>query len=72
MKRWFDAQKATPNIFQEGGLVLKWEVERSKVGKHKKFESLWFSPYLIAGHVGKYAFKIAKLNGWELLISING
>jgi len=72
IKRWFDVRKVTPDIFLKGDLVLKWNVDRSKVGKHKKFESLWSGPYLITGHTRKNAFKIAKLNGWKLPILVNG
>lgn len=72
MKRWFDTHKVTLDIFQEGDLVLKWDVDKFEARKHKKFESLWSRPYLIARHVGKNTFKLAKLNGWELPISING
>lgn len=60
------------DIFQEGDLVLKWEEDRSKAKNHKKFESLWSRPYLIAGRVEKNDFEIAKLNGWKLLILVNG
>jgi len=52
--------------------VLKWDEDRTKVRKHKKFESLWSRPYLIAGHAEKNAFEIAKLNGWKLPILVNG
>ena len=40
--------------------------------KHKKFEALWYEPYMIAKCIGKNSFEIAKLNGWKLSISING
>jgi len=72
IKRWFDTWKATLDIFKEGDLVLKWDVDRSRAEKHNKFESLWIGPYLIVGHAGKNAFKLAKMNGWELPISVNG
>jgi len=72
MKRWFDAWKATSNTFKEGDLVLKWDEDRTKSKNHKKFESLWFGPYLIARCIRKNAFEIAKLNGWKLPISVNG
>lgn len=72
VKRWFDTWKATLDIFQEGDLVLKWDMDRFGAGKHNKFEALWSRPYLIARHARKNAFKLAKLNGWELPISVNG
>ena len=72
MKRWFDTQKCSLDTFKEGDLVLKWDEDRAKFRKHKKFESLWSKPYLIARCIGKNAFEIAKLNGWKLSISVNG
>jgi len=72
VKRRFDTRKATLNIFQEGDLVLKWDMDRSGAEKHKRFESLWSKPYLIVGNAKKNAFKLAKLNGWELPILVNG
>lgn len=72
MKRWFDTRKATLDTFKEEDLMLKWDEDRAKLGKHKKFESLWSEPYLIAKCIGKNAFELAKLNGCKLSISVNG
>lgn len=72
MKKWFDIQKATSKNFKEEDLVLKWDEDRTKSGKHKKFEALWSKPYMIAKCIGKNSFEIAKLNGWKLTISVNG
>jgi len=52
--------------------VLKWDVDRSKAKKHKKFKSLWSGTYLITEHAEKNALEIAKLNGWKLPILVNG
>lgn len=64
MKKWFDNQKVSFDHFKEGDLVLKWE-------KYKKFESLWSRLYLIAKCIKGNPFKLAKLDGWKLSISIN-
>lgn len=52
--------------------MLKWDEDRAKIKKYKKFESLWFEPYMIARCIGKNLFEIDKLNGWKLLILVNG
>ena len=72
VKRWFDGQKSTLDTFREGDLVLKWDEDRAKPGKHKKFESMWSGPYVVAKCIGKNAFELAKLNGCKLPISVNG
>lgn len=46
MKINFD-KKARVRIFREGDLVLKWDADREKPGKHSKFDALWSGPYLI-------------------------
>ena len=47
MKKIFD-RKARVRIFREGDLVLKWDVERTKLGRHSKFDTLWSGPYVIS------------------------
>ena len=49
VKRNFD-KKARVRIFREGDLVLKWDVDRVKLGRHSKFDTLWSGPYLIASY----------------------
>ena len=46
VKKSFD-RKARVRIFREGDLVLKWDVDRAKPGRHSKFDALWSGPYLI-------------------------
>lgn len=38
VKKWFDNQKGSLNYFK-GYLVLKWDEDRVKPEKYKKFES---------------------------------
>lgn len=54
---WFDKNKFSMIILQEGDLVLKWDEDRAKPGKHKKFDSMWSGPYQIARVVGVNAFE---------------
>lgn len=46
VKRIFD-KKATTIIFREGDLVLKWDVDRAKLGRNSKFNAMWSGPYVI-------------------------
>ena len=46
MKRSFD-KKAKSRVFREGYLVLKWDVDIEKVGRHSKFDTLWSGPNVI-------------------------
>ena len=46
VKKSFD-KKARVRIFREGDLVLKWDADREKLGRHSKFDALWSGPYLI-------------------------
>ena len=46
VRRSFD-RKAKVRTFREGDLVLKWDAEREKLGRHSKFDTLWSGPYLI-------------------------
>ena len=46
VKKSFD-KKARVRIFKEGDLVLKWDADREKIGRHSNFDALWSGPYLI-------------------------
>ena len=46
VKKSFD-RKARVRIFKEEDLVLKWDADRAKPGRHSKFDALWSGPYLI-------------------------
>lgn len=47
MKKIFD-KKAKLKSFREGDLVIKWDADKAKVGRHKKFDTLWSGPYVIS------------------------
>lgn len=72
VKRWFDGKKAFDTTFKEGELVLKWDEEKEKPRKHKKFDSLWSRPYVISKRIGPNAFEITRLDGHILPITVNG
>ncbi|KAH9291094.1 hypothetical protein KI387_044665, partial [Taxus chinensis] len=46
VKKSFD-KKAKARILQIGDLVLKWDADRAKPGKHSKFDAIWSGPYMI-------------------------
>lgn len=47
MKRSFN-KRASPRVFKEGGIVLKWDEFRSRPNKHTKFDAFWSGPYMIS------------------------
>lgn len=70
MKFLFD-KKAKDRDFLSGDLVLKWDA-RKDVGKHGKFNYLWFRPFRIAAFEGKNSFSLENLDGEILDAPING
>ena len=70
MKRNFD-KKARVRTFREGDLVLKWDADRAKPGRHSKFDALWSGPYLIASCKQANAFQLSRPNGEVLPIPVN-
>lgn len=71
VKRNFD-KKARVRIFREGNLVLKWGVDRAKIGRHSKFDPYWSAPYLITSCKQANAFQLSRPNGEVLPILVNG
>lgn len=71
VKRSFD-RRARPRIFREGDLVLKWDSNKAKPGKHSKFDPLWGGPYLISKCKQNNAFQLSQPNGDIFPISVNG
>ena len=55
MKSLFD-EKEKDREFLPGDLVLKWDVRKEDLGKHNKFDHLWFRPLRIASTGGKNSF----------------
>lgn len=71
VKKNFD-KKAKAKISREGDLVLKWDVDREKAGRHSKFDALWSAPYVIISCKQSNAFQLSKSNGEVLPIPIIG
>jgi hypothetical protein len=71
MKALLD-KKAKNMRFLPSDLVLKWEARKEDVGKHGKFDYLWFRPFKIAATEGKNSFSLENLNGEILDAPING
>ncbi|KAH9302549.1 hypothetical protein KI387_014132, partial [Taxus chinensis] len=67
IKRTFD-KKAKERTFQEGDLVLKWDADREKLGRHSKFDAIWSGPYMVTGCKNNNSFQLSTLDGEELPI----
>jgi hypothetical protein len=53
-------------------LVLKWEARREDIGKHGKFDPIWFDPYKISASQGNNYFLLENLDGNILNALVNG
>jgi hypothetical protein len=71
MKSLFD-KKDKDIEFLPGDLVLKWDARKEDVGKHDKFNHLWFRPFNIATIEGKNSFLLENLDEKILDTPING
>jgi hypothetical protein len=69
VKKTFD-NSSQQRVFQEGDIVL-WDKRREKPGNHRKFDSLWTSPYIIQGTAGKNSFYLNRLDGENLALPVN-
>lgn len=58
--------------FQQGDLVLKWDVEKEKSSKNSTFYDIWSGPYMVSGYKIKNDFQFSKLDGEELQIPVDG
>ena len=71
MKKNFD-KRAKVRIFREGDLVLKWDADREKIGRHSKFDALWSGPYVVIICKRANAFQLSRPNGKIFPITVNG
>ena len=55
IKRAFDKSSKT-RVFDIGDTVLLWDKRNEKLGKKKKFDSLWAGPFIIKDVVGPNSF----------------
>ena len=65
-------RKAKNRSFQVGDLVLKWDADRVKPGRHSKFDAIWSGPYMVTKCKDSNAFQLSSLDGEELQIPVNG
>jgi len=61
MKSLFD-KKVKDREFLPGDLVLKWDARKEDVGKHGKFDHLWFRPFRIESTEGKNSFLLENFD----------
>ena len=71
IKKSFD-RSSRSRSFQVGDMVLLWDRKNEKLGKHKKFDSLWLGPYIIRDIVGPNSFHLSRLDGEPLDLPANG
>jgi len=62
MKAVFD-KKSKDRDFLPRYLVLKWEARKEEVGKHGKFDHLWFVRFKIVAIEGRNSFSLKNLSG---------
>ena len=60
-------KKTKQDIFQEGDLLLRWDVRREDKYKHGMFENLWCGPFKIAKVVNNNTFFLHNLDDSEIL-----
>ena len=60
-----------PRAFNEGDLVLTYDQRYDKLGKGK-FESMWYSPFVISKVLEKGAYEIVEYDGIPLGKPRNG
>jgi hypothetical protein len=65
-------KKARPQDFQPRDLVLLWDKRHKKYGKHKKFDSLWLSPFIIDDIKGVNSLLLSNLDGKQQEFPMNG
>jgi MarR-like DNA-binding transcriptional regulator SgrR of sgrS sRNA len=70
IKNTFD-HKAKERKFDEGDLILLWDKRKKKPGMHRKFVSLWTSPYKIMSHAGTNSFNLSTMEGETLRLLVN-
>ena len=71
IKERFD-KKIKENTFYYGDMVLSWDDTKEHKGKHGKFDSLWFGPFIVLKLLEKNTFILQTLEGEELSNPVNG
>ena len=60
-----------PRVFSKGDLVLIYDHDQAMLGV-RKFESLWYGPYIIKIVLSKGAYMLVDMEGNELKEPCNG
>lgn len=68
----FFHKRATPKLFKEGDLVLRWDVLKSRPGHHSKFDHMWSGPFMVSECKEHNAYQLSNLEGSVLPIPVNG
>ena len=71
IKERFDT-KIKENTFSSGDIVLRWDARKEQKGKHGKFDSLWFGPFIVLKILENNTFILQTLEGEELSNPVNG
>ena len=71
IKERFD-KRIKENTFSYGHMVLRWDARKEQKGKHGKFDSLWFGPFIVLKVLENNTFILQTLEGEELSNPING
>ena len=65
-------KKIKENTFSSRDIVLRWDARKEQKGKHGKFESLWFGPFIVLNILENNTFIFQTLEGEELPNPVNG
>ena len=71
IKERFD-KRIKENTFSYGDMVLRWDARKEQKGKHGKFDSLWFGPFIVLKILENNTFILQTLEGEELSNPVNG
>jgi len=61
IKEVFD-KKEKERFFVPEDLVLRWDAKSEELGKHRKFDPLWFGPFKISTIEGFNSFSLQNLD----------
>lgn len=62
IKRSLD-DKTRSKSCQEWYLVMKWDADRAKIGRHSKFDVIWSGTCIISGYKTHNVFQLSRLDG---------
>ena len=53
-------------------MVLRWDARNEQKGKHGKFDSLWFGPFIVSNILENHTFVLETLDNEDLSNPVNG